>query len=317
MKPINLFKIKNIAVLNILFSLVALQGCIDDDLSVCGVSLQFEYTKNLDDADRFTAEVNNINLYIFDSEGYFLEKYEREVSSLSNSNTIGLNLMPGIYSMVAWGNLNEDDFDLPELQKGVTSINDAILSLKSVENVVESYSGTMFHGGLYDVKVEGDVQTNQYLTINMMKNTHNITVYAKGLPVTKAGDVFYSCSITSINGDYKFDNSIATSNRLQYIPDSHVDDDRQLISAFTILRELNDGSTQSRLILSRTSTTKSETEQEELLNEDLVQLLLPASVRQNLDIEHDFEITVFYDETNATFSITVNDWEDHEQGSNV
>ena len=59
-------------------ALSSLSSCMKDDLVGCPtskVSLTFDYTYNVKEADAFAAEVKNLNVYVFDKNGKFLDTY--------------------------------------------------------------------------------------------------------------------------------------------------------------------------------------------------------------------------------------------------
>lgn len=296
MKPINL--LNYLTAICLLFIGISFQGCINDDLSECGINVRFTYTQNIDGTDKFAESVDNIDLYIFDSKGIFLSKYEEEYIA---SNGINLNLMPGTYSFVAWGNLS-DDYDIPTLIPNETSIDDVILSLKRENDEITEHPTHLFHGALLSAVVLPDIQQNQTLTIDMIKDTKSIKVTSVGLPMETKASQDFTCFITSRNGDYKFDNSITGDTRLKYIPNETVNDSYNLISDFVTMRELNDDSTESRLII----RYNDDTEEKEVFNESLVGMLLPASVTGNLDLEDTFDILLTFNA--GRVFITVNGW---------
>jgi hypothetical protein len=328
MKPA-IFINRNFAVACLSALLLLMQGCVTDDLSICGVSVHFSYTKNLDGVDKFSSSINKINLYVFDTEGYFVQEYAVAKDSLPQDFTIYVNLTHGTYDLVAWGNLGDDYEIRSTFEKGVTRMDDLQLSLKRQPgDTVTNLPHPLYHGGLFRTQILAtDLQVNQSMTIDMMKDTKEIKVIAKGLAVskeTKSAGTAYDCAITSRNGDYRFDNSITGDARLQYIPQAEVDDENCLVSDFVIMREFNtSGITDSRLIINRLAT--SSTEASVLLNEDLRPYLLAAQTGDylaaklgslsdpaDLDIWDKFTITLFFDETMGTVSVAIDDWESQE-----
>lgn len=301
MKPINLLKL--FTFISLLSVCLSFQGCMEDDLSVCGANLRFTYTQNVDGVDKYAGSVGRINLFIFDSSNQFMGEY-----TLENTNNIDLNLMPGIYSLVAWGNLNED-YKLTPFVLGETTINEAMLSLSRANDTISTLPTDLYFGAKMNVEIEPKVQTEQPLTIDLMKNTNNISVTSIGLPiVTRSADDEFICKIISTNGDYNFDNSIAGNDRLHYIQDSEITETAQLKSKFVTLRELEDNSTDSRLIVTHKEAESGEVK--EVFNRSLVELLLPAVANNNqtLDIVDTFDIQLEF--AGGRVSITVNGWRD-------
>ena len=53
-------------------ALTSLSSCMKDDITGCPtakLSLKFDYTYNVKEADAFSAEVKNLNVYVFDKNG--------------------------------------------------------------------------------------------------------------------------------------------------------------------------------------------------------------------------------------------------------
>ena len=59
-------------------ALSSLSSCMKDDLTNCPapkVSLKFDYTYNVENADAFSQEVKNLNVYVFDKNGKYFDTY--------------------------------------------------------------------------------------------------------------------------------------------------------------------------------------------------------------------------------------------------
>lgn len=310
MRPINFTK-KLTTSICLAILMLSMQGCVEDDLSVCGVSLKFTYTQNLEDVDKFAEEVNRVDVFVFDSNHIFVGRFTEGSSRLHGSSySMPLNLMEETYTFAVWGNLC-DDYVLTDLVAGETSLEEAMLSLNRESDIIEWHPGSLYFGSRTE-DVHPAEQSNQLITIDMMRDTKNIRVITKGLPLEDpavSDNKEYTCTISSRNGDYKFDNSITGSSRLQYIPVSYVDTtaNTSLVSDFVTLRELNDASTGSRLQLEYDSEETGQYRQ--LFDADLVRdLLLPASISTNLDIEHDFTIELEVDFTMGSVTVTIGEW---------
>jgi hypothetical protein len=288
-----------------------MQGCITDDLSECGASVYFQYTRNLEGTDKFSPDIQKLNLFIFDSDGLFMDEYEMDEAQLGSEHLMRLNLFPGTYDLVAWGNLG-GDYELPVFVRGKTSVGEVVLSLKRTGKTVSKHPGDLFFGSLFRVEILPAIQRKQRLTIDMIKDTKKIRIIAKGLPAEEIARQKFACRITSINGDYNFDNSINGSDRLLYIPQTSVDEQGQFISEFVIMRDLEDGSTQSRLLF--TYEDPDDKSIKELLNAGLTQILLANMKGQDLDIEDFFEIELLFDFTSGSAKIYIKGWQTIDTG---
>ena len=302
MKPIIKFKNRMAAFCIVITLCILSQGCVQDDLWECGIGVQFRYIKNVDRTNKFAAQVDVITLFVFDENERYLGQFSSEGETLDNNYTMNVPLKGGHYNLIAWGNLAEC-YTLTDCMPGETTMEEFMLRLEHLDNTVTEHPVHLFYGGIEEVDVVADDGRKNVL-IDLTKDTNSIYVTAHGLPLgvteTKSGTPF-SCKITSRNGEYNYDNSI-TGDRLTYIPQYRVEE-KKLKSDFVIMRELNEASlTESRLILTHDESGK------ELLNWGLTELLLPAAISGDLDIDDEFHIDVEFDQTNGSFTIKVNDW---------
>lgn len=68
-------------------SLVALTSCIHDNLEECpqAYSVCFRYDYNMEFADRFANEVENLSVYVFDAGGKYLRTFSDEGEALAQT----------------------------------------------------------------------------------------------------------------------------------------------------------------------------------------------------------------------------------------
>lgn len=96
--------------------LAACHSIHEDDLPPCPHYLHFSYSYNMKYADAFAREMVNqpiakqVILYIYDSDGKFVASRTIAGDELK-TNKIQLNLEPGTYRLLAWGGLNETDYN--------------------------------------------------------------------------------------------------------------------------------------------------------------------------------------------------------------
>ncbi|MDR2810634.1 MAG: FimB/Mfa2 family fimbrial subunit [Tannerellaceae bacterium] len=309
MKPLNLLKTVGVPFWPVLL-LLLMSACVKDDLSECGVTIRYQYTRNIEGVDKFISEIKKINLFVFDSNGLFLTEYTANEKELNNGQAMHLNIPPGTYDLVCWGNLG-DDYQLPAFERGKTSVKEVMLSLKRTKNTVVNPPQSLFFGSLSQIQILPDIRRKQILTIDMIKDTKKIRIITKQLPPQEIAGNQFDCRIISVNGDYKFDNSIAGNESLWYVPQTSVNEEKQLLFDFVTMRELKDGSTRSKLIFTYRPIGK---EEEELFSADLTEILLSVSKTKDLDIEDYFEIEMSLDYTNGSTTIQIKGWETIDTG---
>ncbi len=128
--------------------LLALSSCIKDDMDDCPqgpskVSLSFDYTYNVKDADAFAAEVKNINVYAFDENGKFFDSYIESSDKFKTGHTMDISgLKDGKYTFVCLARdrqlgtragEDEMEFSFSSLTPGVSTIDDLTEKMGSQE----------------------------------------------------------------------------------------------------------------------------------------------------------------------------------------
>ena len=312
------------AMVGVSLSILTFQGCTKEDKANCGISVRFFYEKNVYFADKFSNQVSQIELYIFDANGNYVETHTASGSQqqgggphLPKDFTMKLtHIRPGTYTLVAWGNV---DHNL-SYAKQVPNFNEAELNLNVVEttgHAPRTENTSLFHGCIQQLVVSKDAEGTQEFDMPLTKFSNLIEVTKKGLPSNPLNPSFH-CYITSKNGGYKFDGSYANTDEVRYnpYPVSVELDGSTIISTFNVLRELNNNATDSRLIVEHELPSG---DLDEIYNESLVELLalsagtpFDAYTPNNtgdLDRDDQFRIEALFDLTAGTVTIKINDWE--------
>ncbi len=79
-------------------ALSSLSSCMKDDLTNCPapkVSLKFDYTYNVENADAFSQEVKNLNVYVFDKNGKILRYLYAVSRQIRNGSQHGHHRLTG------------------------------------------------------------------------------------------------------------------------------------------------------------------------------------------------------------------------------
>lgn len=122
-------------------ALTSLSSCMKDDITGCPtakLSLKFDYTYNVKEADAFSAEVKNLNVYVFDKNGKFVDYYTESADKFETGHKMEItDLQAGKYTFVclardkqpaAMGTRAEGDdeteFSFTKLTPGISTIND-------------------------------------------------------------------------------------------------------------------------------------------------------------------------------------------------
>ncbi|MDR1745957.1 MAG: FimB/Mfa2 family fimbrial subunit [Tannerella sp.] len=325
-KP-NWIKTWGVALLGLVSSVMSvllIQGCMKDSLEECGVTLIVRYTDNPvsrlnSSEDLLASEVDNFTLFIFDKNGKFVDSYPVN-GPLHNGYALSFPLLEGTYDFIVWGNLFED-FELPNLIKGVTSKTDVALMLSHVENGIMRDTIPNLYFGHTETAIKSAPQQSQIVEVTLMQNVKTVTVTIKG-DGTEDADEFrqflesLDCYIQSRNSGVRFDNNLNGIEMIEfetYKPpriETAADGSVSLVLDYMLLREVQD--------LLRSKPSESKLHVVNSLGVDLVldladYMLQEAETRSDynnkLDWLYHFDVLITIEnKTSMTATITINAW---------
>lgn len=85
-----------------------LTGCIREGGDRCAFEnnllLSFRY-EDSEGGNHFSEKISRISVFVFNEQGYFVVGKDVEQVALSVWSGAGLNLLPGTYRIVCWGNV--------------------------------------------------------------------------------------------------------------------------------------------------------------------------------------------------------------------
>ncbi len=272
-------------------------GCIQEDLSDCppvGIKVYFSYASTYAPKGINPAEVDRIDLFVFDEQGIFLSQWSDETPQLSPDYYITISSLPeGDYQFIAWGGMHECYAAAPAVFKvGQTTFAEAKLVLEHLSSDIPAGLHPLFHAA----KISHiDPVREQMVVMPLVQNHNTINLSTEGLP--SSGDTF-RFTITDNNGQYNFDNSFAPDVNFNYTTLCGKDAQGQLQSTLTVLRLGADRHPQL--------TVYNETEGTVLFTEDLVKLINAAGTI-DFATTHDFDIRLKF-HTDASVDVMVNGW---------
>lgn len=295
--------------------ILLLQGCIKEDLSDCKseLLLSFRYTLNDQYTNLFGPDVSKVIVYVFDSNGKYVDRFSEQGDKLTNEYVMHIPLPEGTYSVVAYGgdfntySAGELDNQLnilnQTLRRGITDINDFRSELENVKGA-EDY--------LYPINTPDDLyaglSTNAVSTVNnrnvtpieLIKDTKKIKVKISGTDLFPDPLEVY---ITAQNGRYKFDNSIdSESGIFKYTPVNTVEKPNYLETDLKMMRLVLG---QTPMLVIRNSVTS-----EIIYSENMIEQILLThryTTQEDFDREDEFifEITIVND---IEMTVSINGW---------
>lgn len=156
--------------------MAALTSCINDGLDDCTLDVRFRYVYNMQEADGFAREADEVDLYVFDSEKRFVGRHT--ATGIDGEGfTMRLPLpSPGRYSFVAWAHGTKESgemshFEIPEIRKG-ESPEVLTARIRRTGNIASTRQNSLLNGTL-EAEVSG---ADRHLRIDMMKCTNAIRV---------------------------------------------------------------------------------------------------------------------------------------------
>lgn len=295
--------------------ILLLQGCIKEDLSNCKseLLLSFRYTLNDQYTNLFGLEMSKVTVYVFDSNGKYVDRFSEQGNQLTNEYVMHIPLPEGTYSVVAYGgefgaySAGELDRQLntlnESLRKGVTDINDFRVELKNVKGSEDHLYPIGTPDDLYAGLTTHAVSTmsNKVVTpVELIKDTKKIKVKISGTDYLSGALEVY---ITAINGRYLFDNSIdGNHGTFKYTPVSTIQQPNKLDVDLKMMR-LVLGQT-PRLVI-RNSVTS-----EVIYSENMIeQILLTQKYvsQEDFDREDEFIFEIVIDR-NIEVTVSINGW---------
>lgn len=312
-----------ISILSFALATMSMTSCIKDNQDDCTLDLNFRYVYNMQNADGFTHEVDEVEVYVFDNTGRFVDQYVSGVTE-GQDCTMHLPLLdPGKYTFVAWAHsLDEADelanFDITAKSECAT-LEDLTAHLRQTDDRADHKLNSLLNGTL-EAEVSG---ANRHLTIDMMKCTNALRVI---LMPSRAGQTLasedFDIHIEGRNGWLAYDASTYQEDSVNYYPyyqkleqaDNTTVGDAEINNA--VVADLNTSrilyGSNPRLVIRNKNTNQ------EILNIDLAWFLTLQAIGEHkgewgnqeyLDRQDEYAMTFFIDgETWMKTHIIVNGW---------
>ncbi len=309
------------------FSLLGLfSSCIYENEVDCPCEVRFVYDYNMEFADAFPSQVNDVMLFIFDDDGRFISSLQDSGPHLDAGYRMPLQLVPGHYQLVAWAGLltDTDCYNLNcDLQRGTSTVDDLMLCLQTEEDEYDQCLTDVWHGQLADFEVKADAPS--YATISLVKDVKRFRVLLQDTEGNALSKDDYSFGITTANRMLDHQNEPCECEPLVYRPHTLVEatisndaaptratDLHALVAELNTLRLTDDVPVRF--------TVRNEREQQDLFDIDLQKYLnlmklevhADMSLQEYLDRESSYQIILIMGHNNAgqevMMSIQINAW---------
>ncbi len=207
-------------------ALLSLSSCVKDDMDDCPaskVSIQFDYTYNLKEADAFTSRVRNVNVYVFDGNGKYLTKQCQSAEQFAAGYTMDFTgLEPGKYTFACMARGKQEseithtaeEFQFSQLSRAASGVNDLNASIAAAVN---SHAFAPLFSGSTTVEYTGRSVTD---TISLKKWTNNYRVVL--MPYSSSMEGFsvdnFDVRITGIANTLNVNGESVGTGSITYLP---------------------------------------------------------------------------------------------------
>lgn len=176
-------------------ALTSLSSCMKDEITSCPtakLSLKFDYTYNVKEADAFSAEVKNLNVYVFDKNGKFVDNYTESADKFETGHKMEItDLQAGKYTFVclardkqpaAMGTRAEGDdeteFSFTKLTPGISTINDLQeeMGKKNEEESVNDKHFTALYTAQDSLNFDGENDVQGKLSLMKCTKTYRVVM---------------------------------------------------------------------------------------------------------------------------------------------
>ncbi|WP_455641235.1 FimB/Mfa2 family fimbrial subunit [Parabacteroides sp.] len=279
----------------------------NEDLPECRLFVKFKYDYNMLFTDAFHTQVDKVELFVFDKDGKFLFKQAEEGTALSTGDYLMTVALPvGQYQFMAWAGAH-DSYDIPSLEKGVSSITDLKLRLKRESSrIINKELEPLWYGEITKVDFTGTA--NQTEVINLIKDTNKVRFVFQGTTEDAWGVNMndYNYEIIESNGYLAHDNSLLDDETLSFRP-YHME--QKNLAAATIelntMRFLEDRN--ARFVVTHKVTGQ------KVFDINLTDFLIMTkiegynlSAQEYLDRESEYKIIFFFSERDPWLALQIN-----------
>lgn len=173
-----------------LFSVLAFNGCIDDDYEDCPTDIEnnfvikFRYVSN-ESGELFIKKIKKVDVFVFRENGEYVMSQDADIDALTNFAGVSLNLEPGNYRIVCWGNASSKSFVSPLSTSSL--MKDAFVCNMSLRNGTSAIDGDTLYYALDNtvlspsLKVTTVSETIIERILDFRRAFIKVQVYVKGL----------------------------------------------------------------------------------------------------------------------------------------
>lgn len=206
--------------LSLLMTLPLLSSCIKEDLDDCKgkVSLRFRYVGD-GTTDIFPEKIDKVTMYVYAADdNRLVGQYEYDESSLNAYQGANIELFPGQYKVVCWGNALDETL----IREGEKKI-----AAPGYFNQEEITTNDPLYYGTIDIDVPGTLAETTY-TCDFVSSHIKLQVYMENfvgavVPGIGSGTTDIALGMNHLPSYTDFDNVPSTAEESTYYPTLTVD----------------------------------------------------------------------------------------------
>lgn len=199
----------------LLLGMAACDWIHDDTLPPCEFRLHYVYDYNMKFADAFQHEVDQVTLFICDTDGNFISQRTIEGSELQ-ANNILLELEPGDYQLLSWAGANSDSYEIPQLTPGQSTLKDIRVRTRRNDDGTQPDELHPLWHSLDTIRVSGTEHEER--TIGLQKNTNKLRFVLQNVTGKSFNVDDFTFRIVADNGYMDYDNSLLPDPAITYTP---------------------------------------------------------------------------------------------------
>lgn len=184
--------------------------------------VKFRFDRNMLYADAFSTQVNEVDLYVFDTKGRLVWKGHEEGEILADEGYLmDLPVAPGTYDFVAWCRKTHNDAAGFKLSgdEDPQSFDHLRMKLEREYDGEQAHSTTdlhaLFHGKLTNRELP-DNEGTHIVTIPLTKDTNSVRIMLVHLSGKEIKSSDFDFKVTDNNGHLDHDNSILEDEYVEY-----------------------------------------------------------------------------------------------------
>ena len=301
---------------------------IKDDMSNCGIYLEFIYDYNMEYADAFGSQVPTVDVLIFDAEGKYLSTRSMRREELIGGKRMMLdNLANGKYKILTIGGFSESflisDIEGKDLTPGKTTLEEVQIALKQDEQTISYEFEPLWISRIVEIDYRADLAVFPVYLVKDTKRFYLEIISQEGEESIRNDNQKYTFEIVAPEGTvYGYDNAPRSKETVLYTPYWSLTESKTDVLSASRLNTMRLLYTQGdhRIIVRNVQTGAS------LWNYDLMKLLehtkpekrpdgTELTMQEYLDRQSEWNIGILYKEISGNkdaeftaIAIKINGW---------